>query len=292
MMLPWLLLVLWALCGALNWRLHREYHRIEFESVLGWHNGDRAFGVFLALAGLTALPGTVAMCGWPMQKFSLRRKQDVRNRSAAKERGALAAPGAGAATGAGTDPSAASYPVLTVPAGSSLTLQGILINGQSFPLYGMSPLTGSSWTEPPAPAPEPAEPERTSLQAVRGWRSFTVDSKGVLLSSVQPHQVWLPYEAMEAACEVSITGHEEHHAAPVWSCSCGLYAYKERGRVDPGYGSICCEVALWGRVIVHETGYRAQFAYPQKVLCDSAEGHVLAAKVGARYGIPLECSHE
>lgn len=40
----------------------------------------------------------------------------------------------------------------------------------------------------------------------------------------------------------------------------GIYAAKDRHRLD--YKGVTGRVALWGRVIEHEHGYRAEYAYP------------------------------
>jgi hypothetical protein len=61
------------------------------------------------------------------------------------------------------------------------------------------------------------------------------------------------------------------HEAPVTGCSCGLYGLKnvqellatwnnghEREKQDTVFGA----VHLWGRLIEHQNGWRAQFAYP------------------------------
>lgn len=65
----------------------------------------------------------------------------------------------------------------------------------------------------------------------------------------------------EATCRTS-----PFHDAPVADCRCGLHASPtldilRRTRCPAVLG----RVALWGRVIEHERGYRARFAYPQRV---------------------------
>ena len=53
----------------------------------------------------------------------------------------------------------------------------------------------------------------------------------------------------------------EHHDAPTFTCKCGYYAMKHVADIPTAkvYG----RVALWGRVIEHAAGFRAQYAYPQ-----------------------------
>jgi hypothetical protein len=68
-------------------------------------------------------------------------------------------------------------------------------------------------------------------------------------------------ERAEAACK-----HARLHAAPHVGCSCGLHATHEaevlrRTRTPAVLG----RVALWGRVIEHDLGFRAEFGYPQSL---------------------------
>jgi hypothetical protein len=68
-------------------------------------------------------------------------------------------------------------------------------------------------------------------------------------------------EVAEAACK-----HARMHAAPNVDCSCGLHATRDvdllRRTKSP---SVLGRVALWGRVVEHQHGFRAQFAYPQRL---------------------------
>lgn len=60
-----------------------------------------------------------------------------------------------------------------------------------------------------------------------------------------------------------------NHKAPQSNCSCGIYATKNSGQLSyfrfRMYG-ICGEVYLWGTVIEHSLGWRAQFAYPKSLV--------------------------
>jgi hypothetical protein len=56
------------------------------------------------------------------------------------------------------------------------------------------------------------------------------------------------------------------HEAPQAGCTCGVYAAKSLAHLrTAGYTQygIHGEVNLWGTVVEHETGWRAQFAYPK-----------------------------
>lgn len=103
-----------------------------------------------------------------------------------------------------------------------------------------------------------------STEPVLAWRAWALtgrrDGSELLLRPVAGRsRPWRPGEVAEAACKQA-----RLHAAPNVDCSCGLHATHEidelrRTRSPSALG----RVALWGRVVEHELGYRAQFGYPQ-----------------------------
>jgi hypothetical protein len=109
-------------------------------------------------------------------------------------------------------------------------------------------------------------------EALIGWRVWCVvrTREGIRLASVIKDDVWPESAELVARCLVDAT-----HAAPVQSCSCGVYAAREpatvwtylRGRDEPGtIGRVLGRVLLWGRVVEHEHGWRASHAYPLDVV--------------------------
>jgi hypothetical protein len=72
----------------------------------------------------------------------------------------------------------------------------------------------------------------------------------------------------------------EPHPAPRRRCRCGIYALKTPEAVaelrrahrprhwhpSPLATLVSGEVSLWGRLIEHEHGYRAEYAYPRRIL--------------------------
>jgi hypothetical protein len=75
---------------------------------------------------------------------------------------------------------------------------------------------------------------------------------------------------------------------------CGIYAYKEKPRLlreirnsISGLRLVYGEINLWGKVIEHEDGYRAQFGYPKRLWCTPAI-EPLAGWIGYVYGVPCE----
>ncbi len=77
---------------------------------------------------------------------------------------------------------------------------------------------------------------------------------------------WLPGSPFTATCR------RDHHEAPVYGCSCGIYAakdYRHLGQMVQFKGYPHGEVYLWGKIVVHRHGYRAQFAYPKNLVLPS-----------------------
>ena len=72
---------------------------------------------------------------------------------------------------------------------------------------------------------------------------------------------WPPRRPAEASC----TRHRSH-VRPELECTCGLHAVESpdelRRTRDP---AVLGTVALWGRIVEHEHGFRAALAYPQRL---------------------------
>jgi len=82
---------------------------------------------------------------------------------------------------------------------------------------------------------------------------------------------WLPGQHLEARCRVAPAARHMAEAAnevPHRKCTCGIYAAKNSEHLrQVGYadGGVCGEVYLWGTVVEHKLGWRAQFAYPKSL---------------------------
>ncbi|MGC1647738.1 MAG: hypothetical protein WA741_18100, partial [Candidatus Sulfotelmatobacter sp.] len=113
------------------------------------------------------------------------------------------------------------------------------------------------------------------ISPIVGYRVWTWDTTG--LKSLCAKR-WHPGQALEARCKASavvgtIAGRtvkaNDIHDAPEENCTCGVYAAKTFDHFRRGgyerYG-IHGEVYLWGKVVEHELGYRAQFAYPRNLV--------------------------
>lgn len=110
----------------------------------------------------------------------------------------------------------------------------------------------------------PRLPSSTAIEPIVAWRTWGLrrTKRGEL--RLQPVTgrggPWEPEEPAHAVCR------RRFHPAPKPECRCGLYA--SRGvdllRRAPD-GTVVGSVALWGRVVEHDMGYRGEFAYPQRL---------------------------
>jgi len=111
----------------------------------------------------------------------------------------------------------------------------------------------------------------SSIVAYRVWQWDAVGLKSL------NNKVWIPDHCLAAACgryrvweaanseAAPLDGHEPPHH----DCSCGVYAAKNFAHLRKiGYTDygVHGEVYLWGRVVEHHFGYRAQYAYPKSLV--------------------------
>jgi hypothetical protein len=106
----------------------------------------------------------------------------------------------------------------------------------------------------------------TASEPIVAWRAWALtghrDGSGLLLRPVAKRaRTWKPRLVVEASCRTS-----RRHDAPDPACTCGLHGTHGievlRKTKCP---AVLGRVALWGRVVEHEHGYRAQYAYPQRL---------------------------
>jgi hypothetical protein len=104
------------------------------------------------------------------------------------------------------------------------------------------------------------------VEPVHAWRSWTLaGSRDGLRVRLMPiagdGRPWPPRRPAAGSCRRHRT-----HVVPHLDCTCGLHAVGDPDRLrqarDPAvFGS----VALWGRVVEHEHGFRAELGYPQRL---------------------------
>lgn len=148
-----------------------------------------------------------------------------------------------------------------------------------------------------------------------GYRVWNVFPNGLMCgqSYAEP---WPPYQAMAARCGFTKSAEHVHDgcwaAPPVYRCGCGIHALKRIDTAElrvieeslasrsgygmtvytsvyddyaPPMGRVWGSIKFWGRVIEHEIGYRAEFAYPSQLYCQDPK---LAAIVATLYGVPCD----
>jgi hypothetical protein len=119
-------------------------------------------------------------------------------------------------------------------------------------------------------------------EAIIAWRAWKIGSAGTrtLLKSVVVDVLWPSCEPLEA-----------EDLPPVGSVTRGpgIYAAKSKEDAHRAMTSWSCSVygtvALWGNVVEHQLGYRAQYAYPQHVWCKNER---VAQELRRLYGCEAE----
>lgn len=141
-------------------------------------------------------------------------------------------------------------------------------------------------------------------EALQGWRIWRVlpferldGTRTVRLCAVGTYgipKLWEPRRPIVAVCSSFTSGHE----APWVEHECGIWALKRQEDArrwmdswmqtqgDP-LGWACGQVSLWGRVIEHEQGWRAQYAYPYAITVESLDAG-LAAAIRTEYAVDVD----
>jgi len=111
------------------------------------------------------------------------------------------------------------------------------------------------------------------ISPIVGYRVWRWRATGLQSLNGEP---WLPGRPLAARCGTAaggtiVAGAEAGHGAdelPHSDCTCGVYAAKSLEHLRQiGYArrGIHGEVYLWGTVVEHKQGWRAQFAYPKSL---------------------------
>jgi hypothetical protein len=149
-----------------------------------------------------------------------------------------------------------------------------------------------------------AAPDLFAGPALVGWRSWRVMSfqrlgepDSIRLCACGTNglpKVWEPRQAMRAVCGKFNSTHD----APWEDCHCGFYAYREKSAAEDHLATFADSngkrvlgwafgrVSLWGRIVEHVDGWRAEYAYPYEVTVFGSPA--LANQVRSVYGIDVE----
>jgi hypothetical protein len=121
--------------------------------------------------------------------------------------------------------------------------------------------------------PEP-EHETEPILGWRAWRLRRTDA-GLRIVPTTPRSAWEPGIAIRATCSGAHTREylvhnpelAASHRSPEPGCTCGIHAIKDPARLARAGRStaVVGRVAMWGRVIEHTKGYRAELAYPSRL---------------------------
>lgn len=106
--------------------------------------------------------------------------------------------------------------------------------------------------------PEPVEHAGIELGEVIAWRCWQLCRDTGLLTSMSASNIWMPGEPLKA--DVDDSGHG----------TMGVHAYKLAADAMSDYGRggrmarpcVVGRVMLWGEIVEHENGYRAEFGLP------------------------------
>lgn len=103
------------------------------------------------------------------------------------------------------------------------------------------------------------------INPIVAYRAWNINEAGLLQSCtnntfVVPLEVQVAMCLSSARCGGNLTGTD---ICPSEYCCCGIYAFKELN-IGELSGQVYGEVYLWGKIIPHKVGYRAQFAYPKR----------------------------
>ena len=123
-----------------------------------------------------------------------------------------------------------------------------------------------------------------------GWRVWRIAVDGELVSAYTPAG-WPSRAPIVARCYERPGAHE----APAEHCVCGVYACDDAHAAlfyaHRSGSAVVGRTRLWGRVVEHEAGWRAERAYPDAIYVpreqfhDAADG--VAAHLAHRYGVPV-----
>jgi hypothetical protein len=116
------------------------------------------------------------------------------------------------------------------------------------------------------------------IEPIIGWRIWRISHRHdeTRLASLVYRAEWPVHEPLHAQCGAPTLGLglvRRRHEAPSSNCACGVYAARwellspeiKRNLFGRKPRFVIGEVALWGTVVEADLGWRAEFAYPQRL---------------------------
>lgn len=130
----------------------------------------------------------------------------------------------------------------------------------------------------------PITKETEPIIGYRLWKLVeSAEGMPVLYSVVQDY-VWLPFEPAQPG---------PAQPSPDPGNYSGVYAHRDVDKIweyyDPGERgrTVAGAVSLWGTVIEHDAGYRAEFAYPKELWMPDDADPALIMRLEETYGVPV-----
>lgn len=174
----------------------------------------------------------------------------------------------------GDDREAAAILSAMLTLASSLGLEAIATGvetaaqAEALRVMGCRLMQGPMFPDASRPGPAPADLP-TSIEPVLGWRVWRLldDDHDVRLGSMTRPDLWPQGEPFRATCPTP-TAHGPR--VPAESCSCGIYAASTpedlaHAGVLGVSASVVGAIAMWGTVVEHDRGARAELAYPSRL---------------------------
>lgn len=180
-------------------------------------------------------------------------------------------------------------------------------------LYHQNQVQSANWS--PSDVPLIVESMAPYDGMVRGYRAYQVEVFfGVPLAAngvtkIPPWQIVDSYyvgkcdvrlygalgtawegRRLQAACncatwrDTTDGGYAEEHLSHGW-CECGIYATFDAPKC--WQWTVVARCCLWGAVVVHERGYRAQFAEIEELFVDQAMSDDVVKALEKRYEVPV-----
>lgn len=138
-------------------------------------------------------------------------------------------------------------------------------------------------------------------EPIIAYRAWKVERDGLLkpIGWTTNVSAWKPLEPEHAVCKSnSRTADEAEHKAPQKDCRCGLYAFKQIEdliQIAASPRLVLGRVAIWGRIVELEKGYRAEYAYPQVLYTGGQYPYAsrwAVERAARRYGVDVDVASD